>query len=209
MFGSVVAKTTDPDHQREQARVRQTRQRQRDRDGRIEQQAEVEAAKLPRAWQPEFLHVVNSARARAEKAAIQVEKSALLLPEGAARDAYLKHNYKNTKVSVTRLFNEFVRRKTILAQAKLYRNAEYERDDNDDRPEVEWIDWANLQTIAWLLDDPADTKLAAVQPVTRFIASILLASISMGNTLTGFAQAIEIFGFLDEFRMRQLDAHGA
>ena len=198
------------DHQREQARVRQSRKRGRDRADRIEQHAEDEAAKLPRAWQPEFLHFVSSARARAEKALIQVEKSALLLPEGVARDAYLKRNNKTTKVSIPRLYKEFVRRKENLALVELYRDAEYEwGNDDDDRPTIEFFDLGDFQALAWLLGDPEDAKLAAVQPIARFIASVLLASIGMGNTLVGFSQAIEMFQFLDEFRMRQLDAYGA
>jgi hypothetical protein len=207
-----VAKLCAPgpaDRQREQARVRQARQRRRARADRLDLQAEAEAAKLPLAWRSEFLDVVRSARSRAEKALIQVEKSALLLSEGATRDAYLKRNHRNTKVSVARLFNEFVRRKTNLARVELHRDAEYDRDHNDHRPEVEDIEWGDLQAIAWILGDPADSDLAALQPMARFIGSILLASISVGNTLIGFAQAIEMFRFLDAMRMRQADAHSA
>jgi hypothetical protein len=190
------------DRKREQARERQSWKRGRDRADRIEQQAEDEAAKMPRAWRPEFLQLVSSARERTARALIQVEKSALSLGEGAA-PAYLRRNYQNTKVSVTRLRDGFVRRKIKLAQLELHRDAEYD-DPYDDRLEVE--DWSDLQTVAWLLGDPEDSRLAAVQPVVRFFASIVLASVLVGNTPIGFAQAIEMLRFLDEMRVRQFDA---
>lgn len=198
-----------PDLQREQARVRQARQRDRARADRLEQQAENEATKLPRAWQPEFLHFVSSARERASKALIQVEKSALRLTEGVARDAYLKHHRRNTKVSISRLRDEFVRHKKKLARIELYRDEEDYVAHDDDRPSAEYFDWEDLQAIAWVLGDPDDARLAAVQPMARFICSVLLASINVANTLTGFAQAIEMFRFVDEMYARQLDAHTA
>lgn len=147
---------------------------------------------------------MRSARARTDKALIQVEKSALLLSEGPARDAYLKRNYPNTKVSVARLSREFVRRKTNLLRIELHRD-----DHDDDRPSIDDVDWEDLQEIASLLGDPADADLAALQPMSRFVLSALLAGIGSGHTLIGFAQAIELFRFLDEMRMRQLDARSA
>jgi len=115
---------------------------------------------------------------------------------------------RNTKVSITRLSKEFVRRKTNLARIELYQDAEYV-DHTSDRPSVEDVDWADFKEIAWILGDPSDMHLAAMQPTIRFILSILLAGIAVGHSPAGFAQAIEIFRFLDNIRMRQLDAGSA
>ncbi len=207
MSSWATAKVTNSDHQREQARARQTRKRTRDRADRIEQQAEDEAAKLPRAWRSDFLDFVRNARERADKSLLEVEKSALLLPAGSARDAYVKANYRNTKVSVTRLSKEFVRRKTNLAWAELYQDPE--DSDLSDRLGVEDVDWEDLQEVACVLGDPSDQELVVVQPMARFVVGVVLASASVGNTLIGFAQATELFRFLEEMRLRQLDALAA
>lgn len=207
-FG-VTAMAKPPDHQREQARVRQARHRDHARADRIELQAATEAAKLPLAWRPEFLDVVRVERVRAHKALAQVERAALKFPEGEARKAYLRRNYTHTKVSVTRLLSRFVGGKKNLAEAELYRDIEDDRAHDDLRPDIEHIDWDDLEAVSSVLDDPADFELAAAQPTARFIASILLAGIYSGNTLAGFAQAIELFRFLDAARMRQVDTDEA
>ena len=195
------------DHKREQDRARQDRQRRRDRADRLDLQAAAEAAKLPLAWRPDFLEFVRVARDKTDKARTQVEQSALLLPEGPARQAYLKRNHPNTKVSIVRLSREFVRRKKSLAWVDLYQDAEY-ADDGDDRLYIE-VDWTNLQEVAAVLGDPSDMELVVLQPMMGFVLSIQLAAVGAGHTLVGFAQAIELLRFLDEMHVRQLDARAA
>src|SRR3954467_13741131 len=108
---------TDAHPEREQARVRQARKRQRDRGDKISEQADAAAETLPFGWRPEFLNFVRKARGRAEAARAQVEKTAVLFGDGPGRQQYLKSNYQNTKVSITRLRNEFIKQKTKIAQA--------------------------------------------------------------------------------------------
>src|SRR5262245_18491045 len=107
---------------REQARLRQAEKRKRDRAHRIDEQAAaVATAKLPKAWQAEFLRDVRRETARANKARAEVEKTAEVFSGDTVRAAYLKRNYSNTKVSVSKLFNKFVKQKVGMGQALLYR----------------------------------------------------------------------------------------
>ena len=208
-LGSRYGEAMTPDHQREQARVRQARHRRGETAARVELKAETEAEGLPLAWRAEFLDVVQADRVRVKNALAQVEKAALAFPEGEARQAYLRRNYPHTKVSVSRLLSRFVRTKKNQAEVVLYRDVEDDRAHDDFRPEIEDIDWDDLETVAWLLGDPSDQDLAAVQPTVRFIVSIVFASVSMAGTATGFAQAIELLRFLEEMRLRQIVAHSA
>ena len=126
------------------------------------------------------------------------------------RAAHLKNNYPSTKVSIARLLKEFVKQKTKLARRELERQAEYDEDDGGQwrRDGVEEdIDWTNLQEIAEVLgeDDDADDPVAA-HPVIRFLAAASLAGIGIGNTLIGYAQAIELFKIIGTMQVSHMGA---
>jgi hypothetical protein len=142
--------------EREQNRKRQALKRQRDRVGRIETQAKIMIQNWPLVWQREFLPRVRRRQAAAARACDEVEKTVALMPEGAARDAYVKANYHNTKVSLARERDQFLRSKKKASVAEIAAlNAAYDGygpDRYDGRVDsVELVDWEDLQEVASVL----------------------------------------------------------
>src|SRR5437870_2550688 len=97
--------------ERNQNRKRQALKRQRDRVERIEGQAKSLTGDWPALWRDQFLQRVKRRQAGAAKANTEVEKTAAIMPDGLAREAYVRANYRNTKVSLTREKDEFLKRK--------------------------------------------------------------------------------------------------
>jgi hypothetical protein len=191
---------------REQARLRQSRRRRRVRADQLDDRAAIEAAKMPLAWQAEFLAYVSKERERARKAEAEVETTALMFPEGPVRDLYRKRNYRNTYVSIPTLRREYVKRKVKLVKIELAGHAELLSGDakNDDdmydddalHPEevAEILNGASLQDVAEYLGEGDANFRATLQTAL----AVVMASFNAGRTLIGFAQAIELFRVLQK-----------
>jgi hypothetical protein len=89
------------------------------------------------------------------------------MPEGPARDAYVKQCYRHTKVSLTREKARFLKRKksaTVGEITSLQTAYEGWQEQDDDRiGSVDDIDWEDLQQVACVLgeDDFIDPGLIA------------------------------------------------
>src|SRR5437867_1472429 len=105
--------------EREQNRKRQLLKRQRDRVERIEMQAATMVRSWPAVWRVELLRQIKKRQAVATNARAEVEKTAARMPEGLARDAYLRANYCNTKVSLPREIKLFLKRKKKISVAEI------------------------------------------------------------------------------------------
>jgi hypothetical protein len=186
---------THADPQREQARIRQARKRQRGRADRISDQADEAAETLPLGWRAEFLDLVRKARARADGARVEVEKTAVLFAGNTGRQQYLKSNYRNTKVSIPRLLNEFVRQKTKIAHAAAITNNQllgdyyhHEHLDPDD------IDWADLDELAFIIGD----ELGPDVPIIGTCLALLIAAVKLSDSAIGAVSARELLRLIDK-----------
>jgi hypothetical protein len=185
---------THADPQREQARIRQARKRQRERVDRISDQADAAAETIPLGWRAEFLDLVRKARARADGARGEVEKTAVLFVD-RGRQQYLKSNYRNTKVSIPRLLNEFIRQKTKIAQAAAITNNELVGGcSSDDYLDPDEIDWTDLDALAWIIGDGAPL---CVRLIGTCLA-LLIAASEVSDSAVGAAQARELLRLIDK-----------
>jgi hypothetical protein len=80
------------------------------------------------------------------------------MPEGAARDAYVKANYRNTKVSLARERDQFLKSKKKASVAEIAALNEAYDGSGPDRYDgrvdsVELVDWEDLQEIATVLGE--------------------------------------------------------
>jgi hypothetical protein len=151
--------------EREQNRKRQALKRRRDCVERIETQAKTMTQDWPLVWQREFLGLVRRRQVAAAKACAEVEKTAARIPEGPARDAYVKANYPNTKVSLARERDRFLNRKKKASVAEIAALADpyegYSPDHDDDRVDsVEFINWEDPHEVATVIGQDDDTGLA-------------------------------------------------
>jgi hypothetical protein len=162
--------------EREQNRKRQALKRQRDRVERIETQAKLMIRKWPLVWQREFLRIVRRRQAASARAYAEVEKTAARMPEGPARDAYLKANHRNTKVSLVRERDYLLKRKKKASVAEIAALTDayegYGPDRYDGRVDsIELIDWEDPQEVARVLgedDGPALKDLVAIRQTSIF-----------------------------------------
>jgi hypothetical protein len=167
------------DSQREQARIRQARKRQRERGDRISDQADSAAETLPLGWRAEFLDLVGKARARAQGARLEVEKAAVLFMDDTGRQQYLKSNYRNTKVSIPRLLNEFIKQKTKIARAAAITNNELLGDYcHDEWVDPDEIDWTDLDQLAFIIGD----ELGPDAPIIGTCLALLTAAAGLSNS---------------------------
>jgi hypothetical protein len=164
--------------EREQNRKRQALKRRRDCVERIETQAKTMTQDWPIVWQNEFVEQVRRRQAAAAKACAQVEKTATQMPEGPARDAYVKANYRNTKVSLARERDQFLKRKKktslvgIAALTDAYGGYGPDHPDDDRVDSVEGVDWEDPHEVASVLGE--DDGTAWAHPSEMVQGSILL-----------------------------------
>jgi hypothetical protein len=194
-------KQADP--QREQARIRQARKRQRERVDRISDQADAAAETLPLGWRAEFLDLVRKARARADGARVEVEKTAVLFADDSGRQRYLKANYRNTKVSIPRLLNEFIRQKTKIAHAAAITNNELLGDYyHDECIDPDEIDWTDLNELAFIIGDEPGPDV----PLVGTCLALLIAAVWISDSAIGAVQARELLRLIDKVMVAAVES---
>jgi hypothetical protein len=87
---------------------------------------------MPEAWRAEWMALFRAERERARKAEAEVKKTLALIPEIGRRD-FIGRNRASTKLSLSKLYRDFVRQKESAAREAEKDFAAY---DGEDVPDV-------------------------------------------------------------------------